>query len=92
MVYRKIHGIFIQIYVEEFFDTGSGYLSKYYTSQQIDPITLKSNSLKLQYEDNFIKVGQNKIWLLQSRSIRYQNQNNELEIQKYVFEDLSLLD
>ena len=37
MVYRKIHGIIIEIFVQEFFDTGKGFLSKKYTSQQIDP-------------------------------------------------------
>ena len=46
MVYRKIHGIIIEIFVQEFFDTGNGFLSKKYTSQQIDPNTLKSNSMK----------------------------------------------
>ena len=54
MVYRKIHGIFIEIFVQEFFDTGNGLLSKKYTSQTIDPKTLKANSLKLEYEDRFI--------------------------------------
>ena len=41
MVYRKIHGTFIEIFVDEFLDTGIGSLSKKYTSQQIDPDTLK---------------------------------------------------
>ena len=31
MVYRKIHGTIIEIFVEEFFDTGLGSLSKKYT-------------------------------------------------------------
>ena len=91
MVYRKIHGIIIEIFVQEFFDTGNGFLSKKYTSQQIDPNTLKANSLKLEYEDSFINIGSQNIWLLNSRSIRYLNKNQEEEIQKFVFEDLSLL-
>ena len=91
MVYRKIHGVIIEIFVQEFLDTGVGILSKKYTSQQLDPITLKANSIKLNYEDNFIKVAQNNIWLLNSRLIKYQNQKNELEMQKFVFEDLTLL-
>jgi len=37
MVYRKIHGIIIEIFVEEFLDTGIGFLSKKYSSQQINP-------------------------------------------------------
>ena len=90
-VYRKIHGFIIEIFVQEFFDTGTGILSKKYTSQQLDPNTLEAYSPKLDYEDNFIKVGQNNIWLLHSRFIKYQNQNNDLETLKYVFEDLTLL-
>ena len=91
MVYRKIHGIIVEIFVQEFFDTGNGLLSKKYTSQQIDPNTLKANSLKLEYEDSFINIGSQDIWLLNSRSIRYLNKNQEEEIQKFNFEDLSLL-
>ena len=92
MVYRKIHGIIIEIFVQEFFDTGNGFLSKKYTSQQIDPNTLKANSLKLEYEDRFINIGSQDIWILNSRSIKYLNKNQEEEIQKFIFEDLSLLD
>ena len=91
MVYRKIHGIIIEIFVQEFFDTGNGFLSKKYTSQQIDPNTLKANSLKLEYEDRFINIGAQDIWILNSRSIKYLNKNQEEEIQKFIFEDLSLL-
>ncbi len=92
MVYRKIHGIIIEIFVQEFKDTGNGILSEKYTSQQIDPKTLKANSLKLQYEDKFINVGSQDVWILDSRSIKYLNKNQEEEIQKFIFEDLSLLD
>ena len=91
MVYRKIHGIIIEIFVQEFFDTGKGFLSKKYTSQQIDPNTLKANSLKLEYEDRFINISAKDIWILNSRSIKYLNKNQEEEIQKFTFEDLSLL-
>tara|TARA_B100001029_G_C14907965_1_gene364730 strand:- start:34 stop:684 length:651 start_codon:yes stop_codon:yes gene_type:complete len=91
MVYRKIHGIIIEIYVQEFFDTGSGFLSKKYTSQQIDPNTFKKISLKLEYEDKFINIGSQEIWVLNSRFIKYLNNNQEEEIQKFIFEDLFLL-
>ena len=91
MVYRKIHGTIIEIYVEEFFDTGTGFLSKKYTSQQIDPNTLKANSLKLQYEDRFENISSKDIWILTSRTIKYLNQNRKAEIQKFVFEELCLL-
>ena len=92
MVYRKIHGTIIEIFVQEFFDTGSGFLSKEYTSQQIDPDTLKPISQKLEYKDEFKNIGSKNIWLLNSRSIKYMNKNNEEEIQKFIFENLTLLD
>ena len=91
MVYRKIHGTIIEIFVEEFLDTGKGILSKKYSSQQIDPITLEMNSQKLEYEDQFLNIGKDDYWILNSRTIKYLNQNQEEEIQKFVFEDISLL-
>ena len=91
MVYRKIHGTIIEIFVEDFLDTGTGSLSKKYSSQTIDPDTLKARSQKLEYEDEFINIGKEDYWILSSRTIKYLNKNQEEEIQKFVFEDLSLL-
>ena len=91
MVYRKIHGIIIEIFVEEFLNTGIGSLSKKYSSQQINPDTLETNSEKLEYEDEFVNVGKDDYWILKSRTIKYLNQNQEEEMQKFVFEDLCLL-
>jgi len=91
MVYRKIHGTIIEIFVEEFFHTGKGSLSKKYSSQSIDPETLKTKSRKLEYVDEFTNIGEEDSWILNSRTIKYLNQNQEEEIQKFVFEDLSLL-
>ena len=88
MVYRKIHGTIIEIFVDEFLDTGIGSLSKKYSSQQINPDTLEINSEKLEYEDEFVNVGKEDYWILKSRTIKYLNQNQEEEIQKFVFEDL----
>ena len=91
MVYRKIHGTIIEIFVEEFLDTGIGFLSRKYSSQQIDPNTLKPNSQKLKYKDEFINLGKEDYWILNSRTIKYLNQDKEEETQKFVFEDLILL-
>jgi len=91
MVYRKIHGTIIEIFVEEFLDTGKGSLSKKYSSQQISPDTFETNSQKLEYEDEFLNMGKDDYWILNSRTIKYLNQNQEEETQKFVFEDLSLL-
>ena len=91
MVYRKIHGTIIEIFVEEFLDTGIGSLSKKYCSQQIDPNTLETSSQKLEYEDEFLNMGKDDYWILNSRTIKYLNQNQEEESQKFVFEDICLL-
>ncbi|AIQ95430.1 DUF3386 family protein [Prochlorococcus sp. MIT 0604] len=91
MVYRKIHGTIIEIFVEEFLDTGIGSLSKEYCSQQIDPDTLKANSQKLEYEDEFTNIGKDDYWILNSRKIKYLNKKQEEETQKFVFEDICLL-
>ena len=91
MVYRKIHGIIIEIFVEEFLDTGIGSLSKKYSSQQINPKTHETNSEKLEYQDEFVNVGKDDYWILNSRTIKFLNQNQEEETQKFVFEDLCLL-
>ena len=81
MVYRKIHGTIIEIFVEDFLNTGDGLLSKKYTSQQVDPNTLKPNSQKLEYIDEFINISTNDDWILNSRTIKYLNDNQEEEIQ-----------
>ena len=91
MVYRKIHGIIIEIFVEEFLDTGTGSLSKKYSSQQIDPNTFKANSQKLEYEDEFLNLGKDDYWILNSRTIKYINEDKEEETQKFIFESLCLL-
>ena len=91
MVYRKIHGTIIEIFVEEFLDTGTGSLSKKYSSQQINPDTLETHSTKLKYEDEFVNVGKDDYWILKTRKIKYLNQNKEEEMQEFVFEDLCLL-
>ena len=90
MVYRKIHGTIIQIFVQEFLDTGSGFLSKKYTSQKIDPVTNEVCSPKMEYEDNFLKIGTNNIWILNSRSIKFSDKQKDSS-QNFIFEDLSLL-
>ena len=91
MVYRKIHGTIIEIFVEEFLHTGIGSLSKKYSSQSIDPDTLKARSQKLEYEDEFINIGDEDYWILNSRTIKYLNQHQEEKTQKFVFEDIRLL-
>ena len=89
MVFRKIHGVIIEIFVQEFIETGDGYLSKKYSSQQLDIETLTPKSKRLEYEDNFVDLGINSAWVLESRIIKFLDDNNKANEIKYIFKELS---
>jgi len=89
MVFRKIHGIVIEIFVKEFIDTGDGFLSKRYSSQQLDIETLTPKSKILEYEDNFVNLGINNIWVLESRIIKFLDDKDKVNEIKYIFKELS---
>ena len=89
MVFRKIHGVIIEIFVQEFIDTGDGFLSKKYSSQQLDIETLTPKAKILEYEDNFVNLKIKNIWVLESRIIKFKDDNNKTNIIKYLFKDLS---
>ncbi len=89
MVFRKIHGVIIEIFVQEFIETGNGYLSKKYSSQQLDIETLTPKSKVLKYEDNFVDLGINNIWVLESRIIKFLDDNDKVNEIKYIFKELS---
>ena len=89
MVFRKIHGVIIEIFVQEFIETGNGYLSKKYSSQQLDIETLTPKSKILEYEDNFVDLGINSIWVLESRIIKFIDDNDKANEIKYIFKELS---
>ena len=91
MVFRKIHGIIIEIFVEKFFDTGNGVLSRKYSSQQLDVITHTPKTQKYTYLDNFIKIQSSDLWVLESRTINYINKNGEDSINKYVFKNIEIM-
>ena len=89
MVLRKIHGVVIEIFVKEFIDTGDGFLSKKYSSQQLNIETLTPKSNILEYEDNFVNLGINNIWVLGSRIIKFLDDNDKENEIKYIFKELS---
>ena len=90
MVFRKIHGVLIEIFVREFIDTGDGFLSNKYSSQQLDIETLTPKSKIFEYEDNFVSIGVDNIWVLESRIIEFLDNNNKTNKVKYIFKELSL--
>jgi len=89
MVFRKIHGVIIEIFVKEFIDTGDGFLSRKYSSQQLDNETFNPKSKILEYEDNFVNLGINNIWVLESRIIKFLDDSNKLNRIDYIFKELS---
>ena len=89
MVFRKIHGVIIEIFVQEFIETGNGYLSKKYSSQQLDIETLTPKSKMLEYEDIFVDLGIKNIWVLESRIIKFLDDNEKVNEIKYIFKELS---
>ena len=89
MVFRKIHGVIIEIFVQEFVETGIGYLSKKYSSQQLDIKTLTPKSKIMEYEDNFVNLGINNIWVIESRIIKFLDYKNKTKEIKYIFKELS---
>ncbi len=91
MVFRKIHGVIIEIFVQEFLDTGDGFLSKKYSSQQLDIETLTPKSKILEYEDTFVDLGINNFWVLESRIIKFLDDNDKKNEMKYIFNELSLI-
>ena len=91
MVFRKIHGTIVEIFVEDFFDTGSGILSCNYFSQQLDVISLKPKTPKFQYLDNFIKIKNTDLWVLESRTINYKNKEDKELTNQYIFKNIENL-
>ena len=91
MVFRKIHGIIIEIFVEKFFDTGNGVLSCKYSSQQLDVISHIPKTQKFKYLDNFIKIQNTDLWVLESRTINYKNKDKEDSTLKYVFKNIETI-
>ena len=91
MVYRKIHGVIIEIFVEDFFDTGNGFLSTKYSSQQLDIESLKPKTQKYSYKDNFIKIKNTNLWVLESRTINQINIDEEKLLNQYTFRNIETL-
>ena len=91
MVFRKIHGVIIEIFVDKFFDTGNGVLSCKYSSQQLDVISHTPKTQKYKYVDNFIKIQNTGLWVIESRKINYKNKDGEDSTSKYVFKNIHTL-
>jgi len=70
MVHRHIHGTVVTIHTEEVTDTGSGYLSKRYSSQYADPASGEAKGGLNHFIDTFVPLGNGGTWVLSERVIR----------------------
>ena len=69
MVHRHIHGTVVTIHTGSTTDTGSGYLSRTYTSQYADPSTGEARGGLSHFEDTFVPLETNGPWILEQRVI-----------------------
>ena len=69
MVHRHIHGTVVTIFTESTTDTGSGYLSRSYTSQYSDPATGAARGGASRFTDTFVPLTEAGPWVLQERVV-----------------------
>ena len=69
MVHRHIHGTVVTIFTESTTDTGSGYLSRSYTSQYADPATGEAKGGISRFTDTFVPLTEAGPWVLSERVV-----------------------
>jgi len=69
MVHRHIHGTVVTIFTESTTDTGSGYLSRSYTSQYADPATGAAKGGISRFTDTFVPLTEVGPWVLSERVV-----------------------
>jgi Protein of unknown function (DUF3386) len=69
MVHRHIHGTVVTIHTEEITETGSGYLSRRYSSRYSDPASGEPKGPVQHFVDTFVPLGKGGPWVLQERRI-----------------------
>ena len=85
MVHRHIHGTVVTIHTGTTTDTGTGYLSRTYTSQYADPDTGKLRGGLSRFEDTFVPLCENGPWILESRVVRTEENNFVSSEQSFQF-------
>ncbi|MEB3201476.1 MAG: DUF3386 domain-containing protein [Synechococcus sp.] len=69
MVHRHIHGTVVTIFTESVTHTGSGYLSRSYTSQYADPATGARRGGLSRFTDTFVPLTAAGPWVLSERVV-----------------------
>ena len=88
MVHRHIHGTVVTIFTTAVTDTGSGYLSKTYTSQYADPATGAARGDENQFEDSFTPLAGHGPWVLEKRVITSTDSEGKTSKQVFQFVDM----
>ena len=91
MVHRHIHGTVVTIHTGSTTDTGSGYLSRNYTSQYSDPTSGEARGASSTFEDTFVPVGEQGCWVLERRAIGSKDADGKDTLQVFEFNDLVAL-
>jgi len=92
MVHRHIHGTVVTIFTESTTDTGSGYLSRSYTSQYADPATGESRGGQSRFTDTFVPLTESGPWVLSERLVETETfADTPAGRQVFRFEDLQPL-
>ncbi|QNI55099.1 conserved hypothetical protein (DUF3386) [Synechococcus sp. BIOS-E4-1] len=91
MVHRHIHGTVVTIHTGSTTDTGSGYLSRSYTSQYSDPASGEVRGASSSFEDTFVPLGEQGSWVLERRAISSKDSDGKDMLQVFEFNDLAAL-
>ena len=91
MVHRHIHGTVVTIHTGSTTDTGSGYLSRDYTSQYSDPASGEARGASSRFEDTFVPLGEKGSWVLARRAISSKDSDGQDTLQVFEFNDLVAL-
>ena len=92
MVHRHIHGTVVTIHTGSTTETGSGYLSRTYSSQYADPSTGEARGGLNRFEDTFVPLEDNGPWILEQRVINTEAQGETpASTQTFRFFDCSSL-
>ena len=91
MVHRHIHGTVVTIHTGSTTDTGSGYLSRNYTSQYSDPTSGEARGASNTFEDTFVPVCEQGCWVLERRAIGSKDADDKDTLQVFEFNDLVAL-
>ena len=92
MVHRHIHGTVVTIFTESTTDTGSGYLSRSYTSQYSDPASGEAKGGISRFTDTFVPLTEAGPWVLSERVVETEaHGETPAGRQVFRFEDLAPL-